>query len=491
MIHVEKLNEVFLHVYADDMGIEAELSEFFAYYAEGFRFMPKYKAKVWDGRIKLWNDLRKTLYVGLYPYLVQFAEKRGYSINNINEIEPQKVDLRDELYQYTDSLCIHSKGTKITAHDYQLDAIIYALTCKRAMLISPTASGKSLIIYAICRWLIEQNKKILVIVPSTSLVEQMYSDFEDYSSHNGWSTTNNCQKIYFGFPKTINSNITFSTWQSIHQLPAAWFAQFDCIIGDEAHQFKAQSLISIMEKLTNIQYRIGTTGSLSDSKVNTLVLEGLFGKIKNVTTTNELQESGKLSKLLITSIILKHDDESCKMCKDLEYKDEVQFLIGHSKRNNFISNLAVKSSGNTLVLFQMVEKHGIPLYDLIKNKTDRPVYFIHGQTKTDERERIRHEVSTQNNAIIVASFGVYSTGVNVPSIENIIFASPTKSRIRNLQSIGRGLRLNKGKTHCNLYDLTDNLQWKSHKNHVLKHGAERYKLYVEQKFPVKIVEVKL
>ena len=259
------------------------------------------------------------------------------------------------------------------------------------------------------------------------------------------------------------------------------------------HQFKAQSLISIMEKLTNIQYRIGTTGSLSDSKVNTLVLEGLFGKVKNVTTTNELQESGKLSKLLITSIILKYSDEERKQYNTLEYKDEVQFLIGHSKRNNFISNLAAKSSGNTLVLFQMVEKHGKPLYDLIKSKVgpNRNVYFIHGKTPTDEREQIRHSMATQDNAIIVASFGVYSTGVNVPSIENIIFASPTKSRVRNLQSIGRGLRLNKGKTHCNLYDITDNLQWKSRKNHALKHGAERYKLYVEQKFPVKIVEVLL
>ena len=247
-IHVEKLNEVFLHVYADDMGIEAEMSEFFAYYVEGYRFMPKFKARVWDGKLRLWHDLRKTLYVGLYPYLVQFAKNNGYLINNINEIEEQNPCLLAELDQYTQKLNIHSKNVKITAHDYQLDAINRALTCKRCMLISPTASGKSLIIYTICRYLMEQGKKCLIIVPNTSLVEQMYSDFEDYSSHNGWSTTNNCQKIYFGFPKIIESNTTFSTWQSIYKLPTAWFAQFDCIIGDEC--LHPDTLISMSDYST-------------------------------------------------------------------------------------------------------------------------------------------------------------------------------------------------------------------------------------------------
>lgn len=491
-IYVEKINEVFLHVYADDMGIEAELSEFFAFYVPGYRFMPKYKAKIWDGRMKLYSEIRKTLYVGLYPYLLEFAKNNNYLINNINEIEEQKVDLLNDLMSYTDKLNICARNQRISYHDYQIDAINHALTNKRCMLVSPTASGKSLIIYTISRYLMDQGKKILVIVPSTSLVEQMYGDFEDYASAIDWKTSDHCQKLYSGFPKQFTKSLMFSTWQSIYKLPQSWFNQFDCIIGDEAHEFKSTSLVNIMEKLPNIEYRIGTTGSLDGTKIHTLVLEGLFGPQLKVTTTKALQDDGKLSQLKITALILTYPDEIRKLMKGKDYQEEIDFLITNENRNKFIRNLTCNCKGNTLVLFQMVEKHGRPLYHLIKEKVqDRNVYFIYGDTPTEERERIRLSMANDNSAIIVASYGVYARGINIPSIENIVFASPSKSRIRNLQSIGRGLRLNKGKTHCNLYDITDNLQWKSYKNHTLKHGAERYKLYIEEKFPVKIIEVKL
>lgn len=491
-IYVEKLNEVFLHVYADDMGIEAELSEFFSFYVPGYRFMPKYKAKIWNGKMYLYSEIRKTLYIGLYPYLLEFAKNNNYLINNINEIEDQKVDLLNDLMLYTQKLDIHSRNRRISYHNYQIDAINHALTYKKCMLVSPTASGKSLIIYTISRYLLEQDLKILVIVPSTALVEQMYGDFEDYSSANGWKTQEYCQKLYSGFPKQFTKNVLFSTWQSIYKLPSQWFNQFDCIIGDEAHEFKSQSLVGIMEKLVNVKYKIGTTGSLDGTKIHTLTLEGLFGPQLKVTTTKALQDDGKLSKLEITSLILTYPDEIKKAMKGKDYQEEIDFLITNENRNRFIRNLTCNCKGVTLVLFQMVEKHGKVLYDLIKNRANgRNVYFIYGNTPTEERERIRLSMINDNSAIIVASYGVYSRGINIPSIENIVFASPSKSRIRNLQSIGRGLRLNKDKTHCNLYDITDNLQWKSYKNHTLKHGAERYKLYIEEKFSVKIIEVKL
>lgn len=291
-IHVEKLNEVFLHWYCDDMGVEQEIVEFFSYFTPGYQFMPKYKAKVWDGKIKLAHPLRKTLYVGLYPYLVEFAEKRGYSINNINEIEPQKVDLHEELCQYTDSLCIHSKGTKINPHDYQLDAIIHALTEKRAMLISPTASGKSLIIYVICRWLLEQDKKVLVIVPTTSLVTQMYSDFEDYSSHNKWSTEGNCQILYSGFPKHFTKNIMISTWQSIYKLPAAWFAQFDCIVGDEC--LHPDTLISMSDYSTKKIKDIneGDVVLTFNEKTNTIEPKPVIKVHHNISINEQMYKIG-------------------------------------------------------------------------------------------------------------------------------------------------------------------------------------------------------
>jgi superfamily II DNA or RNA helicase len=248
-----------------------------------------------------------------------------------------------------------------------------------------------------------------------------------------------------------------------------------------------------MGKLTNVKHRIGTTGTLDNKKVHKLVLEGIFGPTHRVTTTKELMDSGRLAALNITCLVFKYDDITRQGRKNNQYSDEMDFIVTHEKRNNFIRNLALSSQGNTLVLFQYVEKHGKILLELIKQKaqTDRKIFFVYGGTETVDREAIRHITEGEDNAIIIASFGTFSTGINIPSIENVIFASPSKSKIRNLQSIGRGLRLKDGKTECKLYDLSDDLSWKRWKNHTLEHFAERLKTYSEEKFNYKIVEVKL
>ena len=491
ILKVEKLNEVHLRVYSDG-GVESELADFFTYEYPGAKFTPQYRARLWDGKVRLYDQIRKTLYVGLYDYLERFAASREYEIEHVNEVCSSDDITHEEVQEYANSLNLHGRGQPIDIRDYQLDAVHTALVHRRRVLLSPTGSGKSLIIYTICRWLLEQEKKILVVVPTTSLVEQMFSDFQDYSSHNGYSVEDSCQKLYSGFPKHFDSEILFTTWQSIYTLPKPWFDQFDVIIGDEAHQFKAKSLTTIMEKLVDVKYKIGTTGSLDDKKINQLVLEGIFGKVHRVTSTKKLQDEGKLSQLKIKALLVKYPDSVRKPLTKSDYIAEMEFLVTNSKRNYMLANLAMACKGNTLLLFQFVEKHGAVLYDILKDKVgDRKVFFIHGGVDVDEREHIRKVMSTENNAIIVASYGTMSTGINIPSIENVIFASPSKSVVRVLQSIGRGLRLNTGKTHCNLFDITDDLHWKNWKNHTLKHGAERYKIYAGEGFPVKLVEVEL
>ena len=491
VIRVEKINEVHLRVFCDDFGVESELSDFFTFEFPGAKFTPKFRARLWDGKIRLYDQLRKTLYTGLLAHLLRFIETEGHTLEALNELSSTDGVEVDDVEQYAESLNLCSKGERIEIRDYQIDAVHTALNDARCMLLSPTGSGKSLIIYTIARWHIENNRKVLLVVPSTSLVEQMYSDFEDYSSENGWDVDGNCQKLYSGFTKTFSKNILFTTWQSIYQLPKQWFSQFDVIVGDEAHQFKAKSLTTIMEKLVDTRYKIGTTGSLDDKKVNRLVLEGIFGKIHKVTTTNRLQNEGRLAQLKIVSVLLKYEDELRKDMAKASYQDEVQFLVKSETRNKFIRNLSLKCKGNTIVLFNFVD-HGQVLFDMIKERADgRSVYFIHGGVDVKERERIRKKLGTETDAIVVASFGTMSTGINIPSIENIVFSSPFKSIIRALQSIGRGLRLNKGKTHCNLFDLTDDLHWKTWKNHTLRHGADRYKIYTGEQFSVKMVEVSL
>jgi superfamily II DNA or RNA helicase len=492
VVTIEKLDEVYVRVFSEP-SIEQELADFFTYEYPGAKFTPQYRARLWDGKVRLYDQLRKTLYVGLVEYVKSFAERNNYALQISDDIAVQNDIDETQLQQWLRDLNPQSRNEPIQIRDYQFDAIHKALSTERVLLLSPTASGKSLIIYSIIRWHLERNHKCIIIVPTTSLVEQLYADFEDYSSANGWGTSMYCQKLYAGFPKQFSKDVLITTWQSIYLQPKAWFKQFDVILGDEAHQFKAKSLTTVMEKMDNVRYRIGTTGTLDNKKIHQLVLEGVFGKVHRVTTTKALMDSGRLSSLNITCVILKYSEEIRKERKNNTYQEEMDWLVTNEKRNKFIRNLAVTSKGNTLVLFQYVEKHGKVLYELIKNKVheDRKVFFVYGGTETSDREAIRHICEGETDAIIIASFGTFSTGINIPSIENVIFASPSKSKIRNLQSIGRGLRLKDGKQSCKLFDIADDLHWKTWKNHTLNHAAERYKTYAEEEFKTKIVEVVL
>ena len=491
-VSIEKLDEVYVRVFSD-AGIEQELSDFFTYEYPGARFTPQYRARLWDGKVRLYDQIRKTLYLGLISYVEEFCVRNEYEVEYKNVVKVEHDLTHEDIEGYARSLTPMGRGKPIEIRDYQIEAVKTALNKERTLLLSPTASGKSFIIYTTMRQHLEHGRKCIIIVPTTSLVEQLFADFEDYSSANGWDTSAHCQKLYAGFSKDFTKDVLITTWQSIYLQPKSWFKQFDVIFGDEAHQFKAKSLTTVMEKMDNIRYRIGTTGTLDNKKVHRLVLEGMFGPVHRVTTTRALMDSGRLSNLNITCVILKYSEEIRKAQKNMTYQDEMDFIVTNEARNKFIRNLAVKSEGNTLVLFQYVEKHGKVLYEAIKKKAhdDRKIFFVYGGTETSDREAVRHITEGEKDAIIIASFGTFSTGINIPSIENVIFASPSKSKIRNLQSIGRGLRLKEGKTSCNLYDIADDLHWKSWKNHTLNHAAERYKTYAEEQFEIKLVEVDL
>jgi superfamily II DNA or RNA helicase len=488
-LKIEKLDEVFVRVFSEP-GIEKELVDFFTYEYPGARFTPQFRARLWDGKVRLYDALRKTLYLGLVPYVEQFAINNGYELEYVNQVNNKNNITPAVMTKFVTALNLPEK---IEIRDYQIEAMTVAVDEERTLLLSPTASGKSFIIYSIMRWHLNAGRKCIIIVPTTSLVEQLYADFKDYSEINQWLVDVHCQKLYSGFSKDFSKDVLITTWQSVYLQPKSWFRQFNVMFGDEAHNFKAKSLTTVMEKMDTTRYRIGTTGTLDNKKVHKLVLEGVFGPVHRVTTTKKLMDSGKLADLNIMCVVLKYNDEIRKERKNKTYQEEMDWLVSCEPRNKFIRNLAIKSKGNTLVLFQYVEKHGKVLYDLIKNKVheDRKIFFVYGGTETSDREAIRHITEGESDAIIIASFGTFSTGINIPSIENVIFASPSKSKIRNLQSIGRGLRLKDGKSKCNLYDIADDLHWKSWKNHTLNHAAERYKTYAEEEFKIKLVEVEL
>ena len=489
-IVIQSKNHVHCVVESSDIGIMQEIHDYFTFDMPGAKFMPTYRAKLWDGKVRLYNLFSRELYVGLIPYVKKFAEQNNYTVDDQQEQLPEPyVDIN----QWVADLNLHARGQPLETRDYQIDAIKHGIYNHRCLLLSPTGSGKSMIIYSLLRWHINNDRRVLIIVPTTSLVEQLYSDFQDYSSENGFKVSEHVHRVYAGKDRDADYPVMISTWQSLHKLPKNYFAKFDVVIGDEAHGFKANSLTGIMNKMPHCAYRIGTTGTLDDLKTHKLVLEGIFGAVHRVTTTKSLIKSNTLANLKIQCLVLQYEADVCKSVKDLNYQQEMDWLVTHPGRNRFIRNLALAQTGNTLVLFQYVEKHGIPLHEMIQNKAaeGRRIFIVHGGTETEDREAIRAITEKENNAIIVASYGTFSTGINIRRLHNIIFASPSKSRIRNLQSIGRGLRTSDDKTECNLYDVGDDLTHKTHKNFTLLHLAERIRIYNDEHFDYKLIKVKI
>lgn len=493
VVNIYKLNEVYAEVDSDEFFVLKELVEYFTFKVPGAEFMPSFRNKFWDGKIRLLNPNNRKLYVGLISLVKKFCERNDYKFNYINP--PKTIEISDEeLDSFTKLVNPYSQGKKIEYRDYQIDAIKHAIDNDRSLLISPTASGKSLIIYTLVRFYNMhpnvKGKKILIVVPTTSLVSQMYSDFKDY----GWDVEKYCHKIYAGEDKTTNKKVVISTWQSIYRMGREYFDQFGVVIGDECHLFKANSLTKIMEKMSNCRYRIGTTGTLDGTKTHKLVLTGMFGDVKQVTSTKKLIDNKTLADFKIKCLVLKYSDDDRKEnkkqneYKGRKYKEEIDWLVENQQRNNFIVNLTHSMSGNTLLLFNLVEAHGKPLHEAIVKKVEnsvdpqRPVFYVSGEIKADVREEIRKITETSTNAIIVASYGTFSTGINIRKLHNIIFASPTKSRIRNLQSIGRALRKGNGKESAMLYDIADDLKHGTYLNFSLRHFYERINIYNEEKF---------
>ena len=488
-IKLTKKNEVYLSIDTDP-SILMELNDHFSIDVPGAKFHPLYKSRLWDGKIRLLSMFTKELYVGLKDYVENFAKERDYTVDYSDYVHTADKCTLEEVTSFCESLKISSKGQPIQIREYQIDAIYQAIVNGRRLLLSPTGSGKSLIIYCLIRWHQKFGRRQLILVPTTSLVEQMYSDFQDYSGINDWKASENCHRIYGGHEKSNQFNVVISTWQSLYKLPKNFFAEFQTIYGDEAHLFKAKSLTGILNKCTTTPYRIGTTGTLDGTKTHKLVLEGLFGSVYKVTTTKKLITDKTLANLQIYNIILEYPDEIRKNAKGFDYQQEMDFIVTYFERNKFIRNLALKQKGNTLILFQYVEKHGKILFDMINEKvSDRKVFFVFGGTDTEQREQVRILTEKENDAIIVASYGTFSTGINIKKLHNIIFASPSKSRVRNLQSIGRGLRTSEEKDQCNLYDIGDDLSWKSKKNYTLLHMIERIKIYNDEHFEYKLVKV--
>jgi superfamily II DNA or RNA helicase len=484
---ISKKNEVYIKLECEP-HILYELAPHFSFTVDSAKFMPQYRGRGWNGEIRLLSTSTGEIYVGLLDRVIAKIKNYGYTYEfRDNKYYGLPFELNDEISPegvkgYMSYIC------NFEPYDYQINAVYECLRYNRKTVISATSSGKSYMIYSLVRYYSTKGLKCLVVFPTTSLIHQMFKDWTEY----GWDPENYCHMIYSGQEKNVDLPVTLSTWQSIHKLDKSFFQDYDCVIVDECHGCKSKSLIDIMKKSHNAKYRFGFTGTLSnggkDSQTHELVISGLFGPAYKAVGTKELIDKGRASKLDIHCLVLKHKPQ-----KFDKYEDEIQFIIGNEKRNNFIKNLALDLKGNTLILFSRVETHGLPLYELINigSERNRKVFFVHGGVDVQEREQVREITERENNAIIVASYGVFSTGISIKNLHNVIFASPSKSRIRNLQSIGRVLRKGSNKDKATLYDIADDTTYNSRKNYTLNHFIERIKIYNEEDFNYEIIPINI
>lgn len=483
-----KKNNVYLELISGERSDERMLSDWFTFKVEGAEFSPAFRNKYWDGKIRLFNTNDKTIYGGLTHDIIKFSKTMDVDVEfegTMYDFPGKEQPLEDGFAEgFLKALNPHSSGKPIEHRDYQVHAFKTALRKQRCLLLSPTASGKSLIIYSLIRWWYEiHNKKILIIVPTVGLVSQMMSDFKDYSN----GTFNDVQGIQGGTSKDIQNRVVVSTWQSIFKQPLSWFAQFESVVVDEVHTAQAKSLKGIMEKLLVCPDRVGLTGTLQDTKTHELVLKGLFGPIEKMITTKELMDRDQIANMNIRLVQFDYPAEDRKACSKLDYQGEIDFLVNHEKRNKIISRMASTLPGNTLVIFQRIE-HGKVIHDLIES--DKIVQYVAGETHKDNRESMRLEAEDED-VIIVASLGVFSTGINIKKLHNLIFAHPTKSKIKVLQSIGRILRKHDEKDVAMVYDIVDDLKHGQRKNFALRHANERFKYYSDENFEYKINTVKI
>ena len=476
-IIISQPNQVFIKI-ACSQGLAQELGEHFSFMAPNAKHDKRVRQKLWDGKIRLFNTRTRLLHAGLYEKVVEFAERFGYQVIDAREGQQFQEVTDEQIELFLKALNLPEDRTP---RDYQLNGLRLAASKKRALLLSPTSSGKSLLIYMICRWF---NKKTLIVVPTTTLVKQMSQDFYDY----GYSK--DVSQILAGASKQDLNKITVSTWQSIYTMPPEWLQQFDVIIGDEAHGFKANSLKTIMES-TNASVRIGTTGSLDDMKVNELTLQGLFGSIHSLITTRELMDRGQVADLMIFAYDLEYPTDVRKLARKMkpEYDDEMNFIYTHKKRMKFVYSLLGRLNGNKMVLFKKLS-HGQEMYEHLRQIYPN-VHLVNGNVETDVRDQIRALTEASNDAIIVASYKTFGTGINIVNLQHVLLAASLKSKITLIQAIGRALRRGGEKTKAYVHDIGDNMSIGQYVNYAYRHFLGRLELYTKQQLPFKLLRVQL
>lgn len=494
-------SKVWIHA---DASVKAELSDKLTFMVPGYQYMPKFRSGWWDGKIRMFNQHSDSLHCGLIPEAAKMCQAYGYRLNAGPDVTGLFLNFsysEDSLDEWLDGLYItDAKGERIFLHDHQREAIHTCLKQKRVTLLSPTSSGKSLMIYCISRYLTEMQDmwgKVLIVVPTTGLVEQLHDNFMEYSSSDPSLPSDfRVHRIYAGKDKIDSARIFVSTWQSLVKLKPEWFADFQAIMIDECHNAKGPSLQGILEKSDKAEFRFGFTGTLDGTQIHALVVKSALGPIKKTVTTKELMDSGVVAQLEIHNVILDHCEVDRIMVSKMDYDAEMAFIEAHRGRTEFIALMCSKLKGNKLVLFRK-KAHGKFLFEQFSKIPGKKVYLLSGDNPVAERTMVKKILESEEDVDLIASYGIFSTGESVKNIRHVVFGSTMKSRIKVLQSIGRGLRVMAGKTSVKLWDIVDDFSTKTKQgaekkvNTSLKHFRERVKIYDSEQFDYQTITINI
>lgn len=499
--NILKLTEV-------DMAELLSLNTYFNRKIDGFHFKKKYFSSGWDGKIIHFLD-DKFLHLGLWGELYKLSNKVGLplSINGLKSIFDIEITY-DEFKQW--ALKLFEPHDKITPYEYQIDSAYKVLKYKYCLQELATGAGKTLIFYLIFMWLLKHKKgRILLVVPNIDLATQPIEEFDDYSCGRFPYIISN---EFSGAERIKDADLVFGTYQTLVKKPASWFKQFNVMAIDETHKAKAKSIKDILKNCVHCEYRFGKTGTLpEETGVDYLTIQAYLGPVVKKITTTDIISTDKATPVDIKIIKFIHNNNQLSKnlylanlagySKDV-YELEKKYIQQDKKRLKTATKIITSLKGASLVAFHHKE-YGQKIFNSLKeeNPTGRQIYYIDGDIPSKNRNAILDNVRSDNEAILVGSFGTISTGLNIKNLINLHLLESFKSPVIIRQTIGRMIRKHESKDMVYVYDYVDDLSYKylneetkrmnTWKNKLFKHGLERQKIYKKENFPFTVIKYKI
>lgn len=446
----------------------------------GARFMPAVKLGRWDGK-ESFCTVGGSTYINVLELLIPFVIEAGYDIEledlrTVVDIDFEEID--ENLFEGRVWPKGHSaEGDPIVLREYQVSAINQYLLNPQCIQEISTAAGKTIITAGLSH-IIEQETggRTIVIVPNKQLVGQTEEDYLNVGLDVG---------VYYGDRKDIGKQHTICTWQSLEVLAKkgtidglnlieAFIENVNCIIVDECHAAKAQVLKKLLTgPFASIPIRWGLTGTIPEEDFQQIALLVSIGDTINHLTAKELQDKGVLAECHVN--ILQTQDTG----EFRTYQEELKFLVSNPNRMKFIADSIqqISQTGNTLVLVDRLVAG-----ELLEEFIDDSV-FLSGVDKVKARKEEFDKINDNDNRVIIATYGIASTGINIPRIFNLVMIEPGKSYIRVIQSIGRGIRKAKDKEFVDIYDFTSSLKFSK------RHLTKRKSFYKKVQYPHSVTKV--